>query len=64
MRQFLAAFRAVRVPDADDYPHVFVLIDDGAITAGCTCGWFEEEALLDENSARAMHHQHVATLLT
>lgn len=39
--------------------HIFVLVEeDGGVTAGCTCGWFSEVPMLDENNARAEHFLH------
>ena len=59
---FIDEMKRVRNPDLTDYPHTFVLVDDAGLSAACTCGWFDEQRLLDENNARAMHAHHLATV--
>jgi hypothetical protein len=49
-----------QVPDTQTWPHVFVLVDDGGLSPACTCGWFEDAPLLDENSCRAMFAVHLS----
>jgi hypothetical protein len=52
------------VPDLATAPHVFVLDEsEGTVRAACSCRWFDERDLLDENSARALHQAHQASFL-